>query len=298
MLPAPRTHLRVPLPPLPAHRAVQKKLAILKPLPLFADLQHKEAYKLARMMHLKLVPRYGKVLRAGCVPPAFYVVVWGSLRYATVREDGNAEVVSAGGTFGEGALAAMPAEQSSAKSPKGGGRHQRGSVDVAEPIQSPAAGGRAGAERVQHVPLEPCDLQAAEPTMLLYLKVSDVDLEANPWFASLQRHFVSRQLKSGMLLRVPSMATAGAELAAQLASCFKLYEPPAGTVLYSKGDPPDCAYLIINGAVDIIAKPPEVEAVSSLAPKLEQPEPIVVARRMHTSDCAWVGERALSHKDS
>ena len=42
-------------------------------------------------------------------------------------------------------------------------------------------------------------------------------------------------------------------MAAQLASCFTLYEPPAGTVLYSKGDAPNCAYLIIHGAIDIIA---------------------------------------------
>ena len=61
------------------------------------------------MMHLKLVGRYSKVLRAGVAPPAFYVVLWGSLRYAGVGSDGEAEHVKVGGTFGEGALAAIEA---------------------------------------------------------------------------------------------------------------------------------------------------------------------------------------------
>ena len=32
---------------------------------------------------------YAKVLRAGCAPPAFYVVLWGALRYARPAAGGQ-----------------------------------------------------------------------------------------------------------------------------------------------------------------------------------------------------------------
>ena len=267
---------------------LKKKLELLSPLPLFALLSTTETTALARMMHPRLVGRYAKVLRAGCAPAAFYVVLWGSV----TRTDGSNETYGVGDCFGQGALAniCQPAPPKVANG-----------TEAAEGSALAPRVRRASSLPPQHasnVPLEPCDLQAAEPTMLLALKLTEVDVEANPWFVALQRRYVSSQMKSGMLLRVPSLMTAGEELCAQLAACFTLCEPKAAVTLYSKGDRADCAYLIVGGGVELIAKPPPHMGVSSSAPLSQPPAELVVAKRTHESDLPWVGEGAILHPET
>ena len=84
--------------------STQRKLEILSPLPLFRGLARHEILKIARSMTLKLLGRYNKVLRAGSPPAAYCIVLWGSLKYATIGPAADGDVVSAGGEFGNGAL--------------------------------------------------------------------------------------------------------------------------------------------------------------------------------------------------
>ena len=79
---------------------ISQKLKVLTSLPLFANLSRYEQITLAKLMRLKLVGRYTTVLRAGSAPPAFNVVLWGSLRVASGRPDGIIDVVGVGGAIG------------------------------------------------------------------------------------------------------------------------------------------------------------------------------------------------------
>ena len=153
---------------------LEQRLRLLKPLPLFAELDHDECVKLARMMKPRLVGRYTKVLKAGYAPPAFSGVLWGSLHYT----DGRGETVKAGDTCGEGALAGMAIDDSADKQPVTGGGGDR-------PMTQGGAGDGHSAQN--HVPLEPCDLQAAEPSMLLGLRPADITPEERWWWSSMQR---------------------------------------------------------------------------------------------------------------
>ena len=273
--------LRAVFAPVCKAATMRHKLSILRPLKLFQSLAYREAYSLARMMSLKLLPRYSKAIRAGCAPPAFYVVVWGNLRYMATRDDGLSSTKAKGDCFGEGALAAA---LNTGPTPEG---------DEA----AAAAAAAAVAEASAAVPLEPYDLQCTEPTLLLSLRTNDVDVILHPWFIGLQRRYVASQLKSDMLLRAPSFESAGFELCSALASCFTVQKAPAGMVLYKPADRPDAAYLLIDGAVELLT-PPAGGASNPFAPKSPlQPHAggLVVMRRTHTSECAWVGEGALFH---
>eukprot|EP00900_Chrysochromulina_parva_P009515 jgi/Chrpa1/18565/Chrysochromulina_OHIO_Genome00003867-RA len=162
----------------------RKKLAILRPLKMFASLSYREVYALAGMMKLKLLPRYAKALRAGCAPSAFYVVVWGGLHFIGGREDGLPQTVGVGESFGGGHLAS-PLNLGDIKGDSKGdgavaGSH-RGQLSVSPGREVMGGGQSPGREIASNdVPLEPFDLQAAEPTLLLSLRVSDVDTILHP----------------------------------------------------------------------------------------------------------------------
>ena len=146
--------------------------------------------------------RYAKALRAGCAPSAFYVVVWGGLHFIGGREDGMPQTVGAGESFGGGHLASI-SPQSRLISPQSGGHlasplnmgdikgdnkgdgavagSHRGQLSVSPGREVMGGGQSPGREIASNdVPLEPFDLQAAEPTLLLSLRVSDVDTILHP----------------------------------------------------------------------------------------------------------------------
>ena len=238
------------------------KLEVLTPLPLFSGLAGYEMRKLASCMRLKLVARYTKVLRAASKPPAFFVVLWGSLRYATIGPNRDGDVVGAGGTFGEGALAAM-----------GGG-----------------GDGGDGAETARQVPVEIHDLEATSPTLLLCLRPSDI--AHLPWFVALQRRYVNSELKSQMLLQEKCFKMASKVYCRELADLFTLIEPPAGHTLFVKGEKPDHLYLLTHGTVRLEVKPDVPEKRNAFAADFIPPA-VVVANILHAEECPWVGEESL-----
>jgi hypothetical protein len=128
--------------------------------------------------------RYAKALRAGCAPSAFYVVVWGGLHFIGGREDGLPQTVGVGESFGGGHLAS-PLNLGDIKGDSKGdgavaGSH-RGQLSVSPGREVMGGGQSPGREIASNdVPLEPFDLQAAEPTLLLSLRVSDVDTTLHP----------------------------------------------------------------------------------------------------------------------
>ena len=278
---------------------LERKLAVLSPLPLCSNLTHREKVKLASMMHLKLVGRYSKVLRAGVAPPAFYVVLWGSLRYAGVGSDGEAEHVKVGGTFGEGALAAIEAmierdEAEAAAAEAAAEEARRRGLDDDDESASEASPRAKSPTNVsseaieQQVPLEPSDLQAAEPTMLLYLRLADMSPLDRPWFASLQRRYLESALKTAMLLDNAFFSAGGRQLCSEIAACFPTLEKvPQGTTLYEQDiGRLDCAYLLIRGSVQLKRQLPPTQV------GLRPPPPKIVNRE-NTSECPWAGEGAL-----
>jgi len=124
------------------------------------------------------------------------------------------------------------------------------------------------------------------------MQVSDVDTILHPWFITLQKQYVSSQLKFDMLIRAPAFARAGVELVDQLASCFVLHRAPSGATLYHAGDRPNGAFLLIEGTVDLFA-PPRLNLSGPRS--FEDTQPSLVMRRSQLSECAWVGEGALFH---
>ena len=131
--------------------------------------------------------RYAKALRAGCAPSAFSVVVWGGLNFIGGREDGLPQTVGLGESFGGGHLASPLNKVDNQGDGAVSGSH-RGPSPGREVIGGGQSPGREIAPN--DVPLEPFDLQAAEPTLLLCLRVSDVDTILHPWFITLQKQYV------------------------------------------------------------------------------------------------------------
>lgn len=258
------------------HVDLQRKLALLSPLPLCAGLTYTDRVKLARLMKPKLFGRYTKVLRAGVPPPAFYVVVWGSLKPS------SGGTIPVGGTVGRGALAAL--------------------VEVEDDTAAAAAAGSSEEDhQAREVPVEAMDVQAAEPTLVLSLRLTDLPTDKEPgqqstaeWFAALQRRYVDQQLKIAMLIGTRLLADAGRPFCAHLASLLHVREPKVGTRLYSAYDRPDCVYLLIKGAVGLTVETPPPSQGSLFVERARPPPvPIVVATRTDACECPWVGTGAL-----